>query len=164
MPKHWQADDLLRTAETLVASNKGKPRQADLRRAISTAYYAIFHTICFNCANSVIGKGPDYPKAAWRRVYRALSHDFAKRACMTDKGNPREVLSKFPSAIQDFANTFANLQLRRYSADYDPYFTTVKSEVVADIESARQAIIDFKAAPISDRRAFASLVLFQDRK
>jgi len=32
-----------------------KPRQSDLERALSTAYYAMFHAMCRNCADCLIG-------------------------------------------------------------------------------------------------------------
>ena len=44
---------LLEQAERLAAAPaKGQPRDADLRRAISTAYYAIFHAILTAAADS----------------------------------------------------------------------------------------------------------------
>jgi hypothetical protein len=37
--------DLLDLARHLVDRNPGAPIQADLRRAVSTAYYAVFHLL-----------------------------------------------------------------------------------------------------------------------
>ena len=58
---------------------RGRPRQAMLKRAISTAYYAMFHALCHSNANALIGvsPGPPYPMA-WTRAYRALDHNFAR--------------------------------------------------------------------------------------
>ena len=39
------AEDLLATARRLAKASPRKPRQADLRRSISTAYYALFHAL-----------------------------------------------------------------------------------------------------------------------
>jgi hypothetical protein len=36
-------EDLLEQAKHLANRERGKPRQASLRRAVSTAYYALFH-------------------------------------------------------------------------------------------------------------------------
>ena len=36
------AEGLLKTAQHLLPSGRGRPPEADLRRAISTAYYAVF--------------------------------------------------------------------------------------------------------------------------
>lgn len=163
MPSSLLARDLIKTAEYLVSVSNRKPRQADLRRAISTAYYALFHSLCNNCANCFVGKGPDYPKAAWQRAYRALSHGFAKEACNQNKANRLNILEKFPDEIQDFAIQFYNMQIKRHNADYDPMFKAEKSTVQADIDTVKEAIRGFEEAPLSDRRAFATLVLFQDR-
>jgi uncharacterized protein (UPF0332 family) len=38
-------DDLLEQALHLAKREKKKPRQASLRRAVSTAYYALFHLL-----------------------------------------------------------------------------------------------------------------------
>ena len=38
-------DDLLRQAFDLVHKNAANPAQADLRRAVSAAYYAVFHLL-----------------------------------------------------------------------------------------------------------------------
>ncbi len=52
-------EDLLETAARLLSLRRlrGRPKQADLRRAISTAYYAVFHALCRMCADSLTGKG-----------------------------------------------------------------------------------------------------------
>jgi uncharacterized protein (UPF0332 family) len=38
-------DELLDTARFLLRRNQNRPTQADLRRSISTAYYALFHRL-----------------------------------------------------------------------------------------------------------------------
>ena len=52
-------DDLLRIAEGLargaLGSGMGRPRQAELRRAISAAYYAMFHALALCGANTLVG-------------------------------------------------------------------------------------------------------------
>ena len=39
------ADDLLEQAQHLAMRDPKRPRQASLRRAVSTAYYALFHLL-----------------------------------------------------------------------------------------------------------------------
>ena len=39
-------DDLIELAEFIAKRDAGRPKQASLRRAISTAYYAVFHRAC----------------------------------------------------------------------------------------------------------------------
>lgn len=51
--------DLIRIARQLasgaVGGNRGRPRQAELRRAVSAAYYAMFHALALSGANTLAG-------------------------------------------------------------------------------------------------------------
>lgn len=128
----------------------------NLRRATSSAYYALFHCLARSCADLVVGsQGAQRSQRAWRQVYRAVEHGAAKNACL------HGTISEFPIAIQNFANTFVALQEKRHEADYDPYARFVKSFVSQDVASVRQAIEDFNSAPIKDRRAFCVWVLMR---
>ena len=150
--------DLLSSAELLVAASKGKPSQANLRRATSAAYYALFHCLARSSADLFVGgEGADRSKHAWKQVYRAIDHGQAGRACQ-DK-----LLTNFPKPIEDFANTFVTMQTKRHSADYDPASKFTKSEVSQDIVMVREAIMGFSAQPLKDRRAFCAFVLFKRR-
>lgn len=42
-------------------------------------------------------------------------------------------MTKFPQAVQDFANMFVLMQAKRHEADYDNEARAVKSEVVSNI-------------------------------
>jgi hypothetical protein len=94
--------------------------------------------------------------SAWTQVYRALDHGPARKAC-----RKTEVIAKFPKAIQDFANQFIAMQIKRHEADYDPSQPYYKSDVDILIASAAAAIKDFKKAKAKDRRAFAVWVLIK---
>lgn len=148
--------DLIITAKELVGKPGGKPRQSNLKRALSTAYYALFHTLARCCADVMIGTNSQ-TKKAWQQVYRALDHNFAKNACQ--HGN----ISRFPLEIQDFANAFVTLQSKRHSADYDPYSKIYKSQVLVDLANAETVIIGIKSAPAKHRKAFAAWVLLKQR-
>ena len=151
--------DLLSVADDLASTKSRKPRQSNLRRAVSTAYYAMFHCLAKCCADTLVGsRSADRSNAAWRQTYRALEHGNAKNSCKN-----REIVEKFPQDIEDFANTFVSLQEKRHSADYDPFAQFTKLEVKSDISSAKDAIERFQSAPIKDRRAFSAFVLFKTR-
>ncbi|WP_139198846.1 hypothetical protein [Xaviernesmea oryzae] len=160
MPKSQLAHDLLKTAEDLIA--RKNPRQSNLKRAVSTAYYALFHCLSESCANNLITKRNG--KAAWRQSYRALQHSFAKKACdsLNDR-KQRVILEKFPDEIQDFALQFYNMQLKRHEADYDPYSKFQKSQVLTDLRATEAVIRGFEACSSAHRQAFTALVLFQRR-
>ena len=93
-----------------------RPRQSDLRRAVSTTYYALFHQICRNNADLLIGgKSANRSDPAWRQAYRSVNHGHTRKAC----GN-RTVMSRFPTEIEDFAYEFVQAQIKRHDADYNP--------------------------------------------
>jgi len=130
-----------------------------LKRAISTAYYALFHTICRNCADCLIGRTAANRSApAWRQAYRAVEHGFAKK----QSGN-KTVLDKFPPDIQEFASQFILLQDKRHSADYDPHSRFLRSDVLTYIAGAEVVIKKFQNASIKDRRAFAAWTAMKSR-
>jgi uncharacterized protein (UPF0332 family) len=151
--------DLIASARCLVGAAKGKPTQVALRRATSSAYYALFHHLARSSADLFLGgTGADRSKPAWRQTYRALNHGPAKNACKAD------TIKRFPKQLQDFANAFVQMQVNRNIADYDPHEKFAKSEVIANIDMAEQAILEFGEVETKDRRAFCALVLFTDRK
>lgn len=43
--------ELIVTARRLANVRTRRPRQADLKRALSTSYYALFHTLAQDCAD-----------------------------------------------------------------------------------------------------------------
>ena len=99
-------DDLLLIAHQLasgvVGNRRGRPRQAELRRAVSTAYYALFHTLARCGADLVAGSTKQHrSQRAWRQAYRALDHGETRKRC-TQKTR----LAEFPTEIQVFADAF----------------------------------------------------------
>lgn len=58
---------------------RGRPQQVQLRKAISAAYYALFHALTQSNADTLIGASPQFRRLpAWTLTYRALDHGFAK--------------------------------------------------------------------------------------
>jgi len=152
--------DLIQAARILAQAGGGRPTGACLRRATSTAYYAMFHHLTQDCANLLIGTSKTLRgNEAWHRVYRSLDHSFAKGQCKN-----KEILAQFPGPIETFANLFVMMQSKRHEADYDPRAKFSKSGTMNDIALAEKAILDFAAAPVADRCAFCAFVLFRDRK
>lgn len=155
-------NDLLETADVLFAAKARKPRQADLRRAVSTVYYALFHTLARCCADAVVGKlvtgSSEITRIAWHQAYRGLNHATAKEAC-----NKKKNLGKLDAAVQNFAATFVWMQEERHNADYNPETEFYKSQVKLYIEYVRYVIDKFERAPSKDRRAFSALILFKNR-
>ena len=152
-------DDLLKTAKTLAEFGSSRPRDADLRRSVSTIYYAMFHTLAKCCADSLVGTTSTRSNEAWHQVYRALEHNLAKNSC-----DNKDIIKKFPNEIQDFAGLFKQMQEKRHLADYDPDEKFFKSAILVDISLVESAIREFKRTKIKDKRAFAVFVLLKKRK
>ena len=141
------------------APGRGRPRQTDLQRAVSDAYYAMFHTLAACCADMLIGTGYiARRRPEWRQIYRALEHGYARRQC----GNSA-ALAEYPMAIRRFARHFSETQRLRHLADYDPDTTLTRRDVVQLINETERIIAEFNRAPIDRRRAFAVHVLFRTR-
>ena len=151
--------DFIATAKDLVqASIRGRPRETNLRRAISTTYYALFHCIALCCADSLVGgSSSNRSEAAWQQAYRALQHRQARNRCQ------RQDIEKFPIQIQNFANLFVRLQQERHRADYAPYGDFYKDAVVQYVADAEYQLSRFAKVPLRDRRAFAIYVLMDMR-
>ena len=146
----------METARRLAEVSRGRPAQANLRRAVSTACYALFHCLARAAANLFAGKRKD---AAWHRVYRALEHGRARSACRDG-----QAMQVFPEEVRDFAKAFVVLQEDRQRADYALDGSLFyKSDVVMAIDTAESAIGRFEQADADARRNFAAHVLFRQR-
>jgi hypothetical protein len=106
-------DDLLEIAHDLVERERGKPRQASLRRAVSTAYYAVFHTLADLCADELVGWNK--PWSVFSPVYRSLDHNEARRLFE----RARTTKSYGPN-VEKIGIVFLRLRQAREEADYDP--------------------------------------------
>ena len=156
--------DLIRIARQLASGvmggNRGRPRQAELRRAVSTAYYALFHTLAFSGANTLAGSSrASRNQPAWRQAYRALEHGHARNQCLN-----RPAMNMFGAEIRHFGQLFVFLQSQRHSADYDPYARFSRPNVMRLIETTGEAIARFENAAAADRRSFAIHVLLRLRR
>ena len=149
--------DLIATARGLTGISRRRPSQANLRRAVSTAYYAMFHCLAGTAADLLVGRRRS---PAWHRVYRALEHGKAKRACLQSAG-----MRGFPVEVRDFAERFVALQEKRQEADYAlAGVVYCKLDVLADIKAAEAVIGRFGRAEREARRSFAVHVLFRQRQ
>ena len=156
--------DLIETARGLATLTPRRAGQAEanFRRAISTAYYAMFHCLAGVAANLFIGRKRS---PAWHRVHRALEHGKIRVACQNKKAMAG---FGFPPEIHYFAEIFVELQEMRQQADYalddnpeDPYYET---RVLGFIASAEFAIEQFEQVDVQHRRDFVAHVLFKSRQ
>ena len=147
--------DLIETARGLTELSRRRPTQANLRRAVSTAYYAVFHCLARTVADTLMGKRRS---DAWHRAYRSLEHRGAKNACTN-----KQAMQGFPAEVRDFAGTLIILQKARERADYALEGDYYKLDVLADIDEAETAIAKLDRVNAQHRRGFVAHVLFKWR-
>ena len=114
--------DLLEQAGHLARREPTRPKQASLRRAVSTAYYALFHLLISEATSN------------WKRVAqrhslgRAFDHGPMRKACerkiaeihkfiRTNRALSPHLTGS--NSLFSVIETFAELRRQRNSADYD---------------------------------------------
>jgi hypothetical protein len=154
-------DDLLEQATKLATLDARRPKQANLRRAISSAYYAMFHLLVDEACRVQIGA--QHNQAPFRQVLgRAFAHGAMKEACRSfgggtlKKGVAKGLPAPFviPPEIRELANAFVELQERRHLADYDLTERFRRSDVLARIEEIGKHMENFKALASSNEKRF----------
>jgi hypothetical protein len=163
-------DHLFEQADRLIASPPhGPPRQVDLRRAISSAYYGVFHAVLAAVANRFIGSTKQ-ATSLYSLVYRSIDHHALRNLCLevtktnlSPKYIPHTPTGGFGAEIRGFAEGTIELQEKRHSADYDPSIRFNTSDAVLVIHVARTALAQFNSASADARDAFLSLLLFRPR-
>jgi uncharacterized protein (UPF0332 family) len=137
--------ELLAQAVHLAGKERRRPKQASLRRAVSAAYYALFHFLIDEACRNIVGT--THQRRSLRHVLmRAFSHTTMKNASKTfSGGNLPAGLSTTLSTIvvsselREVAGTFVTLQDERHRADYDLASPFSKSEVTTLIRSVQDA-------------------------
>jgi uncharacterized protein (UPF0332 family) len=157
-------DELLQQADALA----GKPAatQADVRRAISAAYYAIFHFCMTAAADMVLGT-TGRSTSSYSFVSRSVDHKTLRGLCAQLSQTKPQNVAITPcngfGAIADFARVTVSLQGQRHLADYDASRNFTDAEAKVAISEARQAIAWFKSCDDEQQRAFRTMLLFRQR-
>lgn len=133
----------------------GTEQETRLRRAVSTAYYALFHCLSENCADLLAGRVKNKRhNEEWLRVYRSLNHAKARNRCRNQAS-----FAQAPQPIRGFADLFVKMQGFRHNADYNPAASFDLAEVMQDIDDCAARIRAFNAVPAAARRAFVLYLL-----
>jgi hypothetical protein len=143
-------DDLLEQAKHLAKREPRKPKQASLRRAISTAYYALFHLLISEATLN------------WRRaeqrplLARFFEHGRMRVASDRQRSQCNLYINSNPSPLpgrglecalnlKRVADTFVEAQRRRHSADYDSATLWTRTEVLTQVELVEGAFQSWRA-------------------
>ncbi len=122
------AEDLLEQADDLAHKELTDPKQASLRRAVSTAYYALFHLLI----DEAVGQWAVIRQRSI--IARTFDHAMMKKVCgsVADKAKSGATL---PKELVTVATVFIQLQQDRHTADYDnsTYWSRVDVEHVLDL-------------------------------
>ncbi len=148
--------DLLAQARHLATPAARRPKQASLRRAVSTAYYAIFHLLV-RAATEHLLRGAGL--APFRGgLGRAFTHADMRRASISFLGGTVPVFGAIavPGPLGTVARAFVDLQDGRHRADYDLSTRFSRAEALASVERAELA---FHAWEEVRRQDVASLYL-----
>ena len=145
------------------------PTDAQLRRAVSTACYTLFHTVLRAAAGRFMGPGHEQ-SPAYTILYRSFDHGEMRRVCEAIKGSTlnrryQDALGRtgLGIGIREFAASFPVLQEARHIADYDPRLKLVVSDVTTMIREAERAIEAFHAAPPAERTDVLALLTVRAR-
>ena len=113
-------DDLLQQAIDLAHKNPTSPTQADLRRSVSTAYYALFHLLI---RETIAHWSLDSSRDALGRMFE---HSIMKKVSgRISDSRIFPFTGENPTVVQNLktvAQAFGQLQDKRKIADYDNSF------------------------------------------
>lgn len=131
-------DDLIEHAKFLSRLNlPDDPKQVDLRRAVSAAYYALFHLLTTEAARN--WKHPSQRN----RFARMFDHGRMKTCSSKISSRPLpDDAAEIPIAkgLKLVAESFVTLQQARHTADYDNSTVWARFQVYETIAQAESAM------------------------
>jgi ATP phosphoribosyltransferase regulatory subunit HisZ len=163
-------EHLFEQAEKLIVPPpSGPPRQVDVRRAISSAYYAVFHALLTAAADEFVGK-TKHASPEYALLYRSINHGWLRSLCDGLKGaQPTKRFASYAPAggfgpnIQALSLAVIDLQEKRHAADYDPSIRVKTADALLTIRTGRSALARFNRASSARRKRFLALLAFPPR-
>lgn len=163
-------EDLLEQAQHLARREPKRPRQASLRRTISTAYSALFHLLI---SEAILN---------WRRLAdrddlaRMFEHTNMKAACEKKRDELHDEFRKMKTTappghdltvkkhLHLVAKAFVEMHQQRENADYDYSTTWARTEVVAKVARVDAAFKAWKAIRKEDTAQAFLFTLLQKKR
>jgi len=136
-------DELLQQAVELAHKDPTSPKQVDLRRAVSTAYYAVFHLLIsetisnWSRASSRDALGRMFDHGMMKKVSRRISDPK-----LFPFGGEDSILVQ---NLKTVAQSFVQLQDQRHIADYDNSTFWTSNEAVTEVTKAANAFAAWKS-------------------
>ena len=152
-----QPPELLDLADRLVGRRAGadRPRTVELRRGVSTAYYALFHELAWRWTDALLHEGPGWTERAGS-VSRWVKHADIRQLTETLLGNrgsdALRAAAGGPSPdLRRLAETFGVLQDARHSADYDDFYDLNRALARGLTSAARESVaLSWRMSAIND--------------
>ena len=134
------AEDLRDQAFLLLNKETKNPKQASLRRAVSTAYYALFHLLIQEAsANWNSHNVRDY-------LARAFAHKTMYNASKTaENALYPSVSPQVATKLKSVARAFRELQEQRHLADYSNATKWDRVKAAAKVNQCKSAFSDWKS-------------------
>ena len=154
------AQDLLELANHLATYGGNSPTQAALRRAVSTAYYALFHLLTEDAAQRLQGLPAAFPgleRSFQHGLMKDASAQFQNRTWVDWHGKNQTV----PVTLQSIAKAFLDLQRDRHDADYNSRKQWTIVEVQALLTTAESAFnnwLSIRTDPMAGNYLLAMLL------
>jgi len=149
------SNQLVATAKLRIESPT-RITEADLRRAHSDLYYALFHRICQEVASSVpLRSDFSASRDVYVALYRSIEHGTIEKQCR-DK-----IIDRFGPALTKFAQQFVTFKDMRERADYDPLEKFEISALRTAIAIAESVLSQFDGCDETERRSFAFYLAFR---
>ena len=126
------ADELLELAQRLVDLDGDEPREATARRAISTAYYALFHLLV--AEGTLNWNRPEFRPSLGRMFEHGQMRSASAKIIshLNRKGN---ATSEIEPKLRQIATVFIDAQRRRNEADYLTSSGFTRSNVQEQIDA-----------------------------
>ena len=140
--------DLRHQARHLATREPKRPRQASLRRAISTAYYSVFHLLTHEATRFMVsGNNRDALRQCLGRAFahqtmKTVCKQFASGTCPI-KLQPALQAQLIPSELKEVAQAFVDLQQARHEADYDTARRFTRAEANDLVDQCDQAFTNW---------------------
>jgi hypothetical protein len=132
-------DDLLTQAGELIHKNEPNSTQADLRRAVSTAYYALFHLLI---SETTLNWSRDSSRDAFGRMFDHHLMRKASQRILDSRLFPFD--GEDPTLVENLkivAQAFVQLQDKRHLADYHNGVRWTHIESLREVTTARKAFL-----------------------
>ncbi len=155
MPKSKHMDERLIEIAKETVSEKSWTAN---RRAVSTAYYAVFHALARTCTEELFGRSKDAKNLKEHdMVYRQLDHTSLKSAFNNTPMQENETIKRIGLLAKE-------LQNERHKADYMPrrklYPKKECEEWISKADEARDLINNLSPP---DKKTLAIYLIFKNR-